>query len=232
MKKNIMDTVKQFCPNDFYEVGFADLSGLLGKKWEKFPYGISLLRKLDNKIIDAIEEGPTKEYFEHYNRINEELNKKSIEIAGFLEKEGIDAYAVKATVQDSEIDEEYRKTLRFPISHKMVATRAGLGWIGKTDLLVSHRFGPRIRLASVLVSLKITEPGSPLDYSLCGNCMVCVSACPAKTATGETWQRGFERERFYDAFKCRLFARQISAKNLNEEISLCGICVSVCPKGK
>ena len=27
--------------------------------------------------------------------------------------------------------------LRYDISHKMVATRAGLGWIGKTDLFVS-----------------------------------------------------------------------------------------------
>ena len=40
------------------------------------------------------------------------------------------------------------------ISHKMVATRAGLGWIGKADLFISSRFGPRLRLVSILINKK------------------------------------------------------------------------------
>jgi epoxyqueuosine reductase QueG len=36
------------------------------------------------------------------------------------------------------------------LPHKTVATRAGLGWVGKSALLISDRFGAALRLTSVL----------------------------------------------------------------------------------
>lgn len=224
--------IKQICNNDDYEIGFASLSGLLNQKWSKYKYGISLIRKLDGNIIDKIKNGPTIEYYNLYNDINVELNNKADEIVKLLKENDIDAIAIKATVEDKELDDDYNKTLQYSLSHKMVATQAGLGWIGKTDLFISHRFGPRIRLASILTSSKEFEPGKPINKSECGNCDLCVKNCPAKAATGLSWNSTIDRDSFYNPFKCREFAREISANNIHKEISLCGICVSVCPKGK
>lgn len=218
--------------SDLYEIGYASLAGLLHPKWKRFPYGISLLRKLDDDIIDGIQNGPTEEYYSYYHEINNELNRKCDELVEFLKENNVDAVAIKATLADSEIDEEYQKTLRYSLSHKMVATRAGLGWIGKSDLLVSFRFGPRVRLSSILTSTHISTKGKPIVESQCGKCNLCVMKCPAEVANGKAWQCNLDRDEFYNPFKCREFAKEISERNIQKKISLCGICISVCPIGK
>jgi len=144
----------------------------------------------------------------------------------------IEAYPIKATVKDSELDENYRRTLRYSFSHKMAATRSGIGWIGKTDLLITSRFGPRVRLASILMTSNISETGNPINESQYGSCNICVKNCPAHAATGELWTTEMDRNEFYDPFKCWEFCKQISAERIKKDISLCGICISVCPQGK
>ena len=204
---------------------------MLKFEFEPDHFGISILRKLDDRIIDGITGGPTSEYLRHYRDINEELNGKVTQIARELSSLGMKSLPVRATVDDSELDDDYRKNLEYKISHKMIATRSGLGWIGKTDLLVSQRFGPRVRLASVLTSCNLPA-GEPVERSLCGDCRVCELACPAHAATGALWTVGIHRNVFFDPFRCMAYCRETSKKILGEEISLCGKCVAVCPKGK
>jgi len=228
----ITEEIKQICPHNLYEIGYASLSGLLPHDLAKYKYGLSIARKLDDSIIDKISNGPTNFYCEHYHQINDELNQKTEKISNLIKAYNIEALPVKATVKDSEIDNIYKKTLRYYLSHKMVATRSGIGWIGKTDLLVTSRFGPRVRLASILMTAPISKLGNPINISECGKCNICVNNCPAKAATGKLWSTKIDRNEFYNPFKCRDFCRQISAEKIKKEISLCGICVSVCPKGK
>jgi len=230
--KNIIEEIKKICPRDLYEVGFASLSGLLKSEYSKYKYGISLARKLDDSIIDNIANGPTDSYYNYYHEINNELNKKTEEISMLLNAGNIEVLPVNATTDESKRDENYLKTLCYFHSHKMTAARAGIGWIGKTDLLITSRFGPRVRLASILMTKKIGNVGSPINESQCGNCNICIDNCPAHAATGKLWKAGVERNEFYDPFKCREFCRMISKEKINKEISLCGICISVCPKGK
>jgi hypothetical protein len=61
-------------------------------------------------------------------------------------------------------------------AHKLAAHLAGLGWIGKSCLLLTEQFGPRVRFVSVLTDAPL-EAGSPLDKP-CGKCQVCIDACP------------------------------------------------------
>ena len=96
----------------------------------------------------------------------------------------------------------YLKTLRYKVSHKMIGTRAGLGWIGKTDLFVSDAFGPRLRLVSILVNMPVGIPGQTIDKSRCGRCNICVEECPAHAATGQLWDIHTDRDQFFDARKC------------------------------
>lgn len=228
----IINKIKQICPRDLYEIGFANLTSLLSPEYSKYKYGLSIARKLDDSIIDEIADGPTLLYYDLYHNINNELNKKAEEITKLLKSNNIDAYPVIATVEDSRLDNNYQKTLRYHFSHKMTATQAGIGWIGKTDLLITKRFGPRVRLASILMTTCISDNGKPINESQCGDCNICVSNCPAQAATGKSWTIKIDRNEFYNPFKCREFCKKISAEKIKKDISICGICISVCPKGK
>lgn len=213
-----------------YEYGFAELKGLLVGRYAGYSYGISILRRLDARIVDGIDDGPTREYFDLYHSINRELNDVVGKIAAELSAKDLVCEAVMATVRDEDLDEQFRGTLASPLSHKLVATRAGLGWIGKTDLFVSPRFGPRMRLASIVTTVPL-EVGEPTVESECGRCRLCVEQCPTQAANGASWHAGVAREAFFDAFKCRDYCRKISMQRLGECISLCGKCVAVCPLG-
>jgi epoxyqueuosine reductase len=216
-----------------YIVGTADLRGLLDENYHDFQYGISVAKKLDDKIIDAIENGPTLEYFKYYNQINNELAEKALELKNELQKIGIDSVIVKPTVSTSSNEfKDYLKNLTVDISHKMVATRAGLGWIGKTDLFVSKQFGPRLRLVSLLINKKPEVEFNPINESRCGKCNICVEKCPAQAASGELWNVNVHRDVFFDAQKCREKCGQLARERLNVDKRICGICVSVCPVGK
>ena len=212
-----------------YLIGFAEMGDLIP---HPYAYAISIARRLDDTIIDSITNGPTPVYRDHYHAVNAELNSLTQEIAGFLKSQGIDSQPVTATVTLSELENEFQNNLRYHLSHKMVATRAGLGWIGKSDLLITKKFGPRVRLASVLTNYPFRNMGIPIEVSGCGSCNLCITACPAQTATGESWHIGMDRDQFFNAQKCQNMCKTLSRKQGIEDTSICGICVSVCPFGR
>lgn len=222
---------KYLVPSEDFILGFADLHGLIDKKFEGFNYGIAIGRKLDDKIIDQIKDGPTLEYYKYYHLINAELTELAMKIHSDLQKIGIDSIILEPTISDESTknDEQYLKTLSSEISHKMVATRAGLGWIGKTDLFISKTFGPRLRLVSILMNKKPDYDSVPVEKSECGKCNVCVTKCPAKAANGKLWNTGTYRDEFFNAHKCREKCGELAMKKFNINIRICGICVSVCP---
>jgi epoxyqueuosine reductase QueG len=212
-----------------YIHGFAVLNGLLGEEFRGYSSGISIGKKLDNKIVDALENGPTLEYYEHYHEINNELDIVATNISKDLKKEGINCINIVPTISttgDELLD------LRYKISHKMVATRAGLGWIGKSDLFISQKFGPRVRLVSILLEKPIENSAKTIDKSRCETCSICVDKCPAQAANGKLWDIETDRDEFFDAHKCREKCAELAKKYLNRDIRICGICVSVCPIGK
>lgn len=74
------------------------------------------------------------------------------------------------------------------LPHKTVALRAGLGFIGKNNLLINDKYGCALVLGKVLtktpfVTTKSVSPKKPQ----CGNCNVCVDVCPTKALYGKTW---------------------------------------------
>ena len=212
-----------------YLIGFAEMGDLIP---HPYAYAISIARHLDDAIINEIGDGPTRVYRDHYHAVNTELNSVTHKIVEFLQLQGIDGQPVTATVTESELQGEFHKSLRYHLSHKMVATRAGLGWIGKSDLLITKKFGPRVRLASVLTNYPFKSIGTPVELSGCRSCNLCTAACPAQAATGKLWSAGMDRDQFFDAQKCRDMCKILSLKNGIEDTSICGVCVSVCPFGR
>jgi epoxyqueuosine reductase QueG len=233
MIKIIDDILKEhLLPAENYIFGFADLTGLLQNKFDGFNYGISIGRKLDYEIVDKVINGPTPEYYSHYRQINKDLSLLTKKISDDLNKNDIETLKIDPTVSTSELDSVYSKTLRTDLSHKMVATRAGLGWIGKTDLFISRELGPRLRLVSILLKTPVKSKSKPIDMSRCGNCSICVDICPAGAANGKLWDITIDREEFYDPWKCRNQCAEFGRNRLGLDVRICGICVAACPIGQ
>jgi len=203
-------------------VGFADVSDLPANVTNLMKYAISIAAALDASIISEIADGPTERYYQEYNRANEFLADLCRSTVSDLKSRGNEAAAIKPTIE--KIDYQ---TLRAELSHKMIATLAGLGWIGKSALLITEKYGAAVRLATVLTDAEF-EAAKPLNASSCGECVKCVENCPAKAISGRNWELGLEREMMYDAFACCDMTRRLSNKiGLNAHI--CGICINVCP---
>ena len=222
---------KHLIPGEDYIYGFAGLNHLIDENFGDFHYGISIGRKLDGRIVNGIYGGPTMEYYQHYRQMNEELALLTQAISEDLKKAGIETLRLDPTVTTHELDTVYSENLTVPVSHKMVATRAGLGWIGKSDLFISKAFGPRLRLVSILTNTPLECDAEPIEESRCGSCKICMDRCPAGAINGKLWDIFVKRDEFFDAFKCRQKCKEMGEMYLKMNVRVCGICVAVCPFG-
>lgn len=200
-------------------VGFGDLSNLVS---DGQTYGVSVAIAVPAAVIRSIEYGPTPEYYHEYYRINDLLDDAVTAGAEYLRQNGCEAKAMTCgSVVESD---DYRTVLPY----KTVATRAGIGWIGKCALLVTKEYGSAVRLSALVTNAPLAC-AKPIDESFCGSCTACTTACPGKAVSGKLWNKNMDREEFFHAADCRKAARMLAKEKLNKEITLCGKCVFVCP---
>lgn len=199
-------------------VGVGDLKGI-GER--RYGIGISVAVSVPKRIVRELKDAPTKEYYEMYYALNDKLNKIVSDGERFLREKGFDAYAQTT----DRVDIDWNRSSKLP--HKTVATRAGLGWIGKNGLLVTEEFGSAVRLSSLLTNahLKCDEP---VDASRCGQCSLCVKKCPAQALEGVLWETGMEREKIVNVEKCFEKQMEVMYKATGIETDLCGKCFAVC----
>lgn len=83
-------------------------------------------------------------------------------------------YYIPPVAQNNEAD------LTAPFSFKFAAVNAGLGWIGKNDVVITERYGPRIRLSVILINEQFVYADKVLKSNCPENCRKCVGVCPHK----------------------------------------------------
>lgn len=211
------------------EVGFSDVTGLLPERLASLPYGISIVFKLSDAVVDEIlsvgSPGPTYSYFQHYRAANAFLDARSLWVTSMLEREGFRAFPVAAS--QSVPDAGAYSGL---FQHKTAAVRSGLGFIGKSALFVSHTYGPRVRLATVLTDMPLPVSAGGNTKSGCGSCRRCVTACPAMAITGKNYEGGMARSELFDPKACSEHMKE-AYKHIGRG-AVCGICMAVCPYGE
>jgi epoxyqueuosine reductase QueG len=203
-------------------VGYADLCALPPGPRAGLDRAVAIAVALDPAVVHGIRCGPTRPYHAEYRRVNTLLAELARRAVALLARRGYRAIAQIPTV--SAVDPALRG---MPLPHKTVATRAGLGWIGKSALLVTESFGPAVRLTAALTDAPL-HSGTPVDTSRCGACTTCVAACPGGAIRGVNWYAGLPRQSFYDAHICRRTAAAHAAHAGIDE-TICGICIAVCP---
>ncbi len=150
------------------------------------------------------------------------LNKKIGSLKKLLDSYQIKNY-VPAAVPSKGIN------LRVPFSFEEAAVQAGLGWIGKNDVLVTEKFGPRVRLGVILLDYPFLTCGKPIKQSLCGSCQSCIKVCPYQALYGIDWEPGLSRDDLIDCKLCNLKRRGLFMEYGRK--CACGHCILVCPWG-
>ncbi len=133
-------------------------------------------------------------------------------VAGVLESDG---YLATVLVDDSRLVD------------RAAAVRAGVGWWGKSTMVISPKFGPWLLLGSIATDA-VLEPTAPMRRD-CGTCDACIPACPtgALTAPG-----------VLDATRCLAYWAQTPGniplelrEPWGDRIYGCDDCLEACPPG-
>ena len=114
----------------------------------------------------------------------------SLKLGRLIEERGYRA-ALVVPASPIEMSKETRGLLG-DISLRHAALGAGLGTIGKSRLLLTRRWGPRVRLGAVVTNAAL-EADKPIEENFCGDCDLCVQSCPAQALNTHTLK---------DAVKC------------------------------
>lgn len=203
-------------------VGFCDLGKSPVPALSTLRYAISLGVKLSDGVLKTIEDTPSFVYFQHYRTANSLLDQIAFRLARKIEELGGESLPIAAS-QSLGKNNPYRGV--YP--HKTAAVLSGLGFVGKSGLFLSEKYGSKVRLATVLCSLPLAAE-LPVIENGCGECTVCQKACPAGAIFGEIPTTDGTRN--FDAEKCSRYMKE-HFQDVGRG-SVCGVCIKVCPKNK
>ena len=149
------DNVKKICPNAKCVIVFANI----------FP----------QSILDACPENARPARFS-LEALYSEGAEICLKVSRFLEKNGYRGVIVPAYLP---VDMNYETLgLKGDLNLKKAAVEAGLGSRGKSDLLITPQYGPRVRLFGVITDAELqTTPKDDNNY--CIECNRCIEACPS-----------------------------------------------------
>ncbi len=176
-------------------------------------FAVSIAVRLSKKVLDEITDKPTKLYFHHYKQANNLLDHIAMRLANFIQQQGYNALPIPA----SQIVDWQKQTAH--LSHKRIAHLAGIGWLGRHNLIVHPEYGSQIRLVTVLTDMPLS-----VDKPLKKDCRACrerecVAVCPAGAIKEE--QKDFDHLACFE--KLKFFQKQRYADQF-----ICGICQKAC----
>lgn len=202
--------------------GFCELSAPPVKELPSLRYAISVGVKLSDAVLKTVESAPSFVYFQHYRTANALLDQVAFRLSSMLEENGYSALPIAAS-QSLGKNKPYEGVL----PHKTVAVLSGLGFVGKSGLFLSEKYGSKVRLATVLTDMPLTPEKAKIENG-CGDCQLCKKSCPAGAIYGELPHENGERN--FDAEKCSKYMKE-HFQDIGRG-SVCGICIKVCPKNK
>jgi len=116
-----------------------------------------------------------------------------------------------------------------PLLEKPIAEAAGLGWQGKSTILIEPKQGTWSFLANIVTTLEL--PADSKQKDRCGNCTRCIDVCPTRAITAP-YQ--------LDATKCISYLTiehdgvipEAYRKAIGGRLYGCDECLDVCPWNK
>jgi ferredoxin len=193
------------------DTGYAQLSRTLvfEGKAVLHPNAIVLTMEMDKRRIDT---SPSRDSFVAVHETYHNLGHAANQIASWLRKRGYSAQA--------------GHPLMGLALYPPLAQQAGLGWRGMNGLLITPRFGPRVRLAAVFTSIETlpVDPGKARQHQwieeYCSLCRRCASECPPHAVLDPPREQDNGLVSCVDAEACFPYFFDYYG---------CSICIRVCP---
>ena len=205
--------LRKFCRQQAIDLfGVADISEIKSDikisppVLEKLDKAVCLGVRLSNGVMQEIVNAPTKLYSHHYRVANFVLDQAAFRICNYIQNKGFLVLAIPV----SQIIDWQSQTGH--LSHKQVGVLAGLGWIGRNNLLVNKKLGAQLRLVTILTDMPL-KTDKPSKQN-CGDCKLCVQACPA----GAIRMSHLE----FDHIKCFEKLKEFQKAHLVEQY-ICGV---------
>lgn len=180
----------------------------------RYNFAISIAYPLLGPVLETIKDRPTLLYKHLYTQVNNYLDKIALQTSSWLSKRNVNSIPIPA----SQIV-DWEKFIGH-LSHREIARELSMGEYGINNLLVTPRYGARVRLVSILldtpVELKGEQMGKKLD---CESCLACIEVCPAFAISKKL--SDFNKKACFD--KCKEFEK---IKGIGQRI--CGVCVKAC----
>ncbi|NDV64894.1 4Fe-4S dicluster domain-containing protein [Bacteroides sp. 224] len=205
LNETITNELKQ---HEIEFIHFVDISGLVEKQNRGFSSAILFGVKCSPEYLKRVSDNPNyvpdmvaRNYFDDDEHYAHEMDMYRISdlLADFIEKNGYSAYSLSDDNQITTNNFEGNKSM-LPL--KTLATHAGLGWIGRNNLLVNKEYGCCQTWGGVLTDMPLNTVLNSLPAVQCGNCQICLDVCEPKALKGTVWQSGIEREKIIDVDKC------------------------------
>ena len=170
--------------------------------------------------LPILETSPSIHYHLLYQNVNQMLDEHAYRISSWLSEKGHasmyiprDGYGTISLLKD--------KPIAF-FSHRHAAYLAGLGTFGVNNMILTKKYGPRVRFASIFTTVELPSD-SPMREDLCTRCMRCADICPVKALPEDGYPKGLT-----DKKACAMRAESLYQRFL----SPCGFCIKVCPVGE
>ncbi|MBI3978786.1 MAG: epoxyqueuosine reductase [Chloroflexi bacterium] len=151
-------------------------------------------------------------YAPHLEYLDGRLTRAVYDVAKASHRQGLRALPLPSN--GCPLDQRHLEAV---FSFKHAAQAAGLGRIGKSSLLITPQFGPRVRLACALTESRLAPTGVQSD-DLCADCTDCLALCPS---------RALDEPGAGDAYSINKFA----CSAFRGASGACSECMKVCPVG-
>ena len=177
------------------KVGFADVNGL-ASEFVDLPNAISIVLKIPKETIQLVKDESYGEYWVSFHKQIDKLTEISLKGEEYIKNLGYDAFGLTMTRNECDM-----KKLLSILPYKTMATKSGLGWIGRSALFVTPEYGSAVALGGILTDMPL-DFGTPITDSECDECTNCQEACPVDAINPQKWNDRLSRKDIIDIEVC------------------------------
>ncbi|MBA7684131.1 Epoxyqueuosine reductase [subsurface metagenome] len=155
-------------------IGFTELPRqmIFRDKFTLFRYALVVTQQMNK---DKIARAPGSQASQEVMRVYSSLGLVVNDIARWLRKQGVRCQS--------------NHPMGGLVNNPSLAGKAGLGWQGRSGILVTPEFGPCVRIAPVFIEHKYFEFTDNHDHEwiadYCELCRLCEKECPGQAINGE-----------------------------------------------
>ncbi len=190
-------------------VRFVDISSISSKATKGFNKAVLLCNALSKQFILNMHNNlPIDIENDEFLKKEKKIEELADWLAEYIKDKGYSAcsQSEKNNMEQGQIEKAYiNPEAQQGIStlpHKIIAYFAGLGFIGKNNLLITEQFGCALVMCSVLTNAPLSTQSYTLIPPKCGNCNICTKVCIKGAIKGIEWEQNIKREVMIDVSKC------------------------------